>query len=248
MKDWIIIPDLHGRRFWRDAVSGHEDENIVFLGDYLDPYSWEGITHDTAYAELLDIIAFKKEHPDNVVLLLGNHDLSYIDRLICDCRRDSHNAERNRILFEDNMSLFELSHETQLENGQKVLFSHAGVRAKWVWFNEWFFKGNFSVKALNDLLHDPSRREEMSALLRQVSYLRGGLDQYGSCVWADLDEYKKTGDFLPGYMHVFGHTLHEGPTGLKTRVASGWCLDCGVIGFRLDGNGQMGLINEDGEQ
>ena len=35
--DWIVIPDLYGRRFLRRAVEGHEDDRIVFLGDYLDP-------------------------------------------------------------------------------------------------------------------------------------------------------------------------------------------------------------------
>ena len=71
-KKWIVIPDVHGRKFWRDVVKGNEDERIIFLGDYLDPYSEEGITPEDAYNELLDIIAFKKEHPDNVTLLLGN--------------------------------------------------------------------------------------------------------------------------------------------------------------------------------
>ena len=55
-KNWIIIPDVHGRTFWRDAVRDRENENIIFLGDYLDPYPSEGITPEKAYRELLDII------------------------------------------------------------------------------------------------------------------------------------------------------------------------------------------------
>ena len=39
----IIIPDIHGRSFWKDAVKGRENEKIIFLGDYTDPYSYEGI-------------------------------------------------------------------------------------------------------------------------------------------------------------------------------------------------------------
>ena len=80
MEDWIVIPDVHGRDFWRSAVRGREEEKIIFLGDYVDPYSWEGITPHVAFLELQDIIEFKKAHPDNVVLLLGNHDLGYLDR------------------------------------------------------------------------------------------------------------------------------------------------------------------------
>ena len=25
-KKWIVIPDVHGRKFWRDAVNGKEKE------------------------------------------------------------------------------------------------------------------------------------------------------------------------------------------------------------------------------
>ena len=39
MEDWIVIPDVHGRDFWRSAVRGREKEKIIFLGDYVHPYS-----------------------------------------------------------------------------------------------------------------------------------------------------------------------------------------------------------------
>ena len=74
----IIIPDIHGRSFWKDAVKGHENEKIIFLGDYTDPYSHEGIEFWEGLQSLREVIEFKKQHLDNVVLLLGNHDLSYI--------------------------------------------------------------------------------------------------------------------------------------------------------------------------
>ena len=57
-----IIPDIHGRVFWKKAVdSASKDDTIVFLGDYLDMY-W------------VDSMDFKKSNPERVVLLLGNHD------------------------------------------------------------------------------------------------------------------------------------------------------------------------------
>ena len=38
----IIIPDIHGRTFWKSAVEQKEkDEKIIFLGDYLDHYDYE---------------------------------------------------------------------------------------------------------------------------------------------------------------------------------------------------------------
>ena len=36
--DIIIIPDVHGRTFWKEAVRDLTDRSVIFLGDYLDPY------------------------------------------------------------------------------------------------------------------------------------------------------------------------------------------------------------------
>ena len=70
----IIIPDIHGRTFWKSAVKGRETEEIVFLGDYVDPYSeLEGLEPLDGFIALSEIVEFKKLHPDNVTLLLGNH-------------------------------------------------------------------------------------------------------------------------------------------------------------------------------
>ena len=41
-EDCLIIPDVHGRDFWKDAANRFPG-NIVFLGDYLDPYPLEEI-------------------------------------------------------------------------------------------------------------------------------------------------------------------------------------------------------------
>lgn len=51
MSKVIIIPDVHGRKFWRSALSWVETTPIVFLGDYLDPYRDEGIDSEEAYEQ-----------------------------------------------------------------------------------------------------------------------------------------------------------------------------------------------------
>ena len=69
MSSLTIIPDVHGRPFWRDAVHTRPDDDFIFLGDYLDPYPDEGVSREDAFAGLLDIIEFKKRNPDRVTLL-----------------------------------------------------------------------------------------------------------------------------------------------------------------------------------
>jgi hypothetical protein len=58
----IVIPDVHGRTFWRQAVNEYlGKEHILFLGDYLDPYTYEGITPTDAYKVFHEIIELKSK-------------------------------------------------------------------------------------------------------------------------------------------------------------------------------------------
>ncbi len=42
MKNILVVPDVHGRKFWETALDYPGE--IIFLGDYTDPYPREGIT------------------------------------------------------------------------------------------------------------------------------------------------------------------------------------------------------------
>lgn len=243
-KNWIIIPDVHGRTFWREAVRGRENENIIFLGDYLDPYPSEGITPEKAYRELLDIIDFKKEHMDNVVLLLGNHDLGYLDPEINMVRRDTKGAMRNYRILHENLNLFDLVHSAEI-GGKRVLFSHAGIRNSWAEeCARLFGSDRFEPSVLNEMLHSPKKWSLLSSALSWVSSHRGGYDRCGSVVWTDLLEFAYNDDFLPGYTQVFGHTLHEGaPILVRGTDGEGLCMDCREA-FMLDGDARLFAIKE----
>lgn len=243
MKSRIIIPDVHGRHFWRKAVKGleapgHEEDGVVFLGDYVDPYPWEGILPGEAVKELEDIIAFKKRNPDRVVLLLGNHDLGYLDSYICSCRRDSIRAGRLKQLFEDNLDLFDMVH-IDTYSGKRVLFSHAGIGEGWIRRRQDIVCADghpFHPERLNELLHGTrSERGLLFRALADASWYRGGTDPVSSPVWADVDEYRDGEPLLDGYYHVFGHTLHPGgPIHVGDK---GVCLDC-ARAFVMN-NGEM---------
>ena len=53
--DILILPDIHGRTFWKDAVEHEQFATIIFLGDYLDPYPSEGINDEQALATFKEI-------------------------------------------------------------------------------------------------------------------------------------------------------------------------------------------------
>ena len=234
-RDYLIIPDVHGRTFWRDAVKGREDRRIIFLGNYLDPYCWEGISQEEAFLELKDIVELKKAHMDTVTLLLGNHDLGYLSRDLCECRMDYLHEARNRKFFLENLALFEIVCVEQTGGG-KVLFTHAGVRKKWVENNVDVFGDSFDPEVLNAMLHDPARLGTLLEVLSDVSFARGGESDAGSPVWADVCEYECQGESLQGYIHLFGHSLHDG--GAILLDDGSCCLDCRKA-FRLTEHGSI---------
>ena len=74
MNKLLVLPDIHGREFWRGPCNDIEKyDKVIFLGDYLDPYGFEGIEVEDAIENFKEILELKKNNMDKVVLLLGNH-------------------------------------------------------------------------------------------------------------------------------------------------------------------------------
>ena len=140
-----IIPDVHGRPFWRDAVKDVEDTPVIFLGDYLDPYPQDMVTWEDALLGLHDIIELKKNNPEQVTLLLGNHDVHYFESYPFFSRggRMSHeHFEEIRSIFMENLDLFELAKCISCDKGLPYLFTHAGVRTRWIEANVRYIERN----------------------------------------------------------------------------------------------------------
>jgi hypothetical protein len=73
----LIIPDLHGRGFWKEPCNNWKDK-IIFLGDYHDPYG-EYVDGEPdkaiSLANLKELAAFveNRRYTSDVICLLGNH-------------------------------------------------------------------------------------------------------------------------------------------------------------------------------
>ena len=99
-----IIGDQHGRKNWHQLVEPFDENTMyVFVGDYTDPYyGWELVTHEQMIEEIKAIFKFAEEHPDNVILLYGNHDLQYILGRAGTNRYDyEHANEISRLMIEN---------------------------------------------------------------------------------------------------------------------------------------------------
>ena len=230
----LIIPDIHGRDFWRQAIDSDADK-IIFLGDYLDHYPDES-TYYHDIANFLEILDFKRKFPDKVTLLLGNHDWSYYNEEIYRsedywCRHDHKNHDIIHKLFEDNKDLFELYYEIpnfcKGIKQEKLLFTHAGFTNHY--FNEaskWF-----DTKDISEICSNLFEPKNHPALIGYVSYFRGGINTTGSIVWADIREHGETKNkYLQPYYQIFGHTYCKNEI-IREDFAM---LDCGRKCFILD--------------
>ena len=222
MKKLLIIPDVHGRSFWRSAVE-KEKTKTIFLGDYVDPYSWEGFTRADAIKALEDVIELKKERGDDIVLLLGNHDYQYLEDGATSSRYDYEGAPKIKKLLIDNLELFDLAH---LE--ENYLFSHSGITKPWVKFSNRILGDDPDIKEipgiLNDLLH--KNKEKLESILLSISYYRGGFrGEHGSIIWGDVREIGSDPESMlyPEVYQIFGHTQLEKDPIIKEKYA---CLDC----------------------
>ncbi len=111
----LAIGDIHGQNIWKkfediNKLLSSKDlipkyDKYIFLGDYVDSYHIKG---NAIKQNLLDIIKLKKNYPEHIVLLLGNHDLHYIfdaDKHQC----SGYNIEYADIyhkIFTENLDLF----------------------------------------------------------------------------------------------------------------------------------------------
>ena len=236
-KKILIVPDVHGRTFWKSAMKSGDFEKIVFLGDYTDPYEMEGITNREALKNFISIITFKLQYPEKVVLLLGNHDLHYYSQyyyeLAGGVRYDPITAVSLQRLFAKYRSEFQLAWETNW-GSKHYLFSHAGITQSWLKRNmKLIMKPD--ARHLNRLIHSYEGLESLA----QVGEMRWGDYPSGSIVWADVEELLVSNPISDIYQ-IVGHSMQfDGPI-ITDKFA---CLDCRVA-FSLDNNGKISPVTE----
>lgn len=120
----IVIGDIHGRESWKNLID-HSALN-VFVGDYFDPY--DDIPFEKMRDNFFDIMKFKMQYPDNVVLLYGNHDMHYFYEGDRSTRYDYNHAADIQHLFAQYKHLF---YGVAYSPNEKFLISHAGLTKPW---------------------------------------------------------------------------------------------------------------------
>lgn len=192
----IAIGDLHGRDVWKQIDTTAADR-VIFLGDYTDGYHFS----DTViYQNLEAIIQLKQFKPDQIVLLIGNHDAQYLHypRYRCSGFRPLAQPALSA-LFSQYESLFQVAYQQG-----PYLFTHAGLSTGWYQYRKPYLEQVEVEAPLADQLNAMHRRESTLDFLFEVGPIRGGSDRYSGPVWADRSETQTA--YLPGYHQVVGHT------------------------------------------
>lgn len=220
-KTITIIPDVHGRTFWKEAVTGLESTHVVFLGDYLDPYrpsifddypivEEDDLSPEAVIENFKEILELKKSAPDRVTLLLGNHDCEYLyGTNVCDCRCDDTNYDLIQELFRENKDLFQLAAETY-RGGKHFVLVHAGICIEWMNRHVKGWNTKNLVEKLNQLNAEALRTEfpeetSFAEALSEADEWRGGYSEYASPIWIDAEALNE-GHQLCDIIQIVGHT------------------------------------------
>lgn len=133
----LVLGDLHCRSIWKDIVTkeGKSCDKIVFLGDYTCPKEVKLTDPTDACGFLYEIIDFKDQNPDKVILLRGNHDLDSLGYCWAQCWPQDHPKVAQYWQTKDVKNWF-------LKNTQwvypiprtNIVCSHAGISARWKGF------------------------------------------------------------------------------------------------------------------
>ncbi len=263
MKKVLILPDIHGRSFWKESINRflaeypldkieNKDNKIIFLGDYVDPYTWiDNISNEDAFNNFLEllnrVVDLNNKQPGLVVMLLGNHDLHYIYDTGEDCRLDYNRFDQYSKIFLTLIDTKKIQIACSLkmspDSDVNWLFSHSGVQLDWFVHTMNAHQvevGDVSASTVASLLN--THIQDIYKQLGEVSYFRGGYDKYGSCLWADLNEMKgnnvlslESKRLNNGTINqVFAHTYLSEPY-IDKRIGI-YMLDTGFSSYLLDEN------------
>lgn len=214
-----IIGDIHGMPVWKSLV---KDECInVFVGDYFDPYL-PSISYEDCKNNFLEIIDYKKKHPQTV-LLYADHEQHYI-------KYDEIPEHYSRYDFRHAQEICQLLRECEgYFNGvaysirNQYLVTHAGTSD--LWYQRWVDR------------YDGQSPNEVASKINEVWYSRyrafsvyknmeGGFAEDGpshSPLWIRPKALELYNIFCgTPYKQVFGHTPCDSIEETNGLI----CVDC----------------------
>jgi predicted phosphodiesterase len=195
----LVISDVHGRTDWKMIIAREKNaDKIIFLGDYFDSFD---INATDQIINFKEIIAFKEQNADKVVLLTGNHDMHYLPYYITMNEQYSGFQARHSYALSDLLQS-NLHHLQMAHRQENYLFTHAGVTNTWLGNN-----GFDNEQALTTFINELFQYKPAAFRFR-------GNDPFGnsiesSPVWVRPESLLKDAYNKEQLKQVVGHTVFK---------------------------------------
>lgn len=195
----IAVGDTHGRDTWKKILEKEKSfDKWVFIGDYFDTHY--DISVDQQIQNFKEILEFKKNNMDQVVLLLGNHDFHYLNEA-----QEKYSGFQAFKYVDINEIL-----QPAVKSGLvqmcfthgKYIFTHAGVTKTWALVNK--IRTNHLEEDINNKLHEDAAAFRFTM---GYNYSQTGNDVTQSPIWVRIPSLFE--DHLPDVKYVIGHTTQE---------------------------------------
>lgn len=185
----LFVGDVHNHSYMFNDMERldkeHNLDKIIFTGDYVDDWN---TTNNESLETLNRIIELKKCNSNKYTFILGNHELSYLG-YPCAGHRYEKDIDIEQTLKE-NIEYFDLYNIIELD-GKEYISTHAGITNSYIngviskvvpglKTNDW----KQGLEIMNKYKLDSL------GLLKYVSCLRGGYNEYSSMVWCDKREHE----------------------------------------------------------
>lgn len=198
----LFVGDTHGcREVIQHALNSPYPDRVVFMGDYLDSFNRSVEEQVNTLHLVLNVC---EDNPGKYIGLLGNHELSYLDR---EMRASGFNTETHY-------------HVIHLEDRIKRILK------PFVWIDEWLVSHAGVSQTLLKNLQMPVDEYLERGDFNQIGVARGGWSEVGGLFWCDFNR-----EFEPvcGLNQVVGHSNYipiEGELKYKTAKDSiNVCVD-----------------------
>lgn len=125
-----ILGDIHGRTIWKQIIEKENPDKIIFLGDYV-------ATHDNISAaeqinNLNEILSYKEDNSDKVILLRGNHCLQHLGYHWASCSGLNYEVYQYMSKNSFKEHFLNLTQWVYIDENLKTIFSHAGISSVWM--------------------------------------------------------------------------------------------------------------------
>lgn len=191
----LVLGDTHGRSDWKEIINLEPDaDKIVFIGDYFDSFT---IKPEVQINNFLDIVEYKKQNKDKVILLFGNHDFHYIYPE----KYSGYNAQ-NAFLYKEVLNNAIVDRLLQMcYINENFIFTHAGVSKLWL-------RDNFSAEKLlkvpiDELINDAFYKGKLDIFAFTGDNPYGDCI-YAGCIWIRPKSLHKAA--IKDFIQVVGHT------------------------------------------